>query len=86
MLFLIADVGNNYRGQSGRTSYCFPRIQGSSPGLRDNAPLALKEGHDFSLRFSISLKPRVSIAKAGSTSKESQKVNPGMILVSRNQV
>ena len=37
--------------------------QGSSPGLRDNAPLALKEGPDFSLGFSISSKARVSIAK-----------------------
>ena len=28
--------------------YCFPRTQDSSPGLRDNAPLALKEVPDFS--------------------------------------
>ncbi len=35
--------------------------QGGSPGLRDNAPLALKDGHDFSLGFSISSKVRVSI-------------------------
>ena len=40
---------------------------GRCPGLRDNAQLALKEGHDFSLGFSISSKPRVSIAKTGST-------------------
>ena len=40
------------------------RTQGSSPGLRDNAPLALKESHDFRLGFSISSKARVSIAKS----------------------
>ena len=40
---------------------------GSSPGLRDNAPLALKVGLDFSLGFSISSKAMVSIAKTGST-------------------
>ena len=40
---------------------------GRCPGLRDNAPLALKEGPDYSLGFSISSKARMSIAKTGST-------------------
>ena len=47
--------------------YCFPRTQGGSPGLKDNAPLALKENSDFSLGVSISSKAPVSIAKTGST-------------------
>ena len=45
--------------------YCFPRSQASSPGLRDNAPLALKECPDYSLGFSISSKARVSITRQG---------------------
>ena len=40
---------------------------GRCPGLRDNAPMALKEGLDFSLGFSVSSKTRVSIAKTEST-------------------
>ncbi len=31
----------------------FQGTQGGSPGLRDNAPLALKEDPDFNLGFSI---------------------------------
>ena len=38
---------------------------GRCPGLRDNAPLALKVGPDFSLGVSICSKARVSIAKTG---------------------
>ena len=37
------------------------------PGLRDTAPLALKEGPDFRLGFPVSSKDRVSIGKTGST-------------------
>ena len=55
----------NYRGLSGRTMLLFRTTQGGSPGLKDNAPLALKEGPDFSLGVSISSKARVSIAKTG---------------------
>ena len=35
------------------------RTQGSSPGLRDNGPLALKEDPEFCLGFSISSKARI---------------------------
>ena len=52
---------------SGRTKLLLSKDPGRCLGLRDNAPLALKEGPDFSLGFSISSKPRVLVAKTGST-------------------